>query len=83
MKSILILLVMIMSACGGTDYQEPEDSYLFDMEVCEDQGGNPNLFHVTNIDSDESFIEVQCEFEECEPIICKTGADCPVAECRK
>ena len=82
MKSIAILLMVFLTACGGTDYAVEEDPYLIDLEICEDQGGTASLFHVSNVDTGESYIDVQCDFEECHPIICKMG-DCPVAECAK
>lgn len=82
MKIILIALLLTLTACGGTSYVE-EEPYLLDIEICEDQGGTAELFHVMSVDTGESYIDVQCEFEECQPIVCKVGADCPVAECSK
>jgi len=82
MKIILIALLLTLTACGGTSYVE-EEPYLLDIEICEDQGGTAELFHVMSVDTGESYIDVQCEFAECEPIICKVGGNCPAPTCRK
>lgn len=63
MKIMLITLSLILCACGGTEYVE-EEPYLLDIEICEDQGGTVELFHVMSVDTGESNIEVQCGFDK-------------------
>ena len=73
MKLILIALLLTLTACGGTSYVE-EEPYLLDLELCEDQGGAAELFHVMSVETGESYISVQCEYEKVRNSAqCKTG----------
>lgn len=71
MKTIIVLVSLILCACGGDTYVEEYD-YEIDIELCEAQDGTPQLFDVMNVDTGENFIEVRCEFKkEITPPQCK------------
>jgi hypothetical protein len=61
MKS-LIPILLILTACGGSNYQEVEQSEIdFLISFCEAQGKEPQLLQVYNVDTGESYLDVNCE----------------------
>ncbi len=61
-KLILIITALLLISCGG-DNCDKED-WEIDVELCEAQGGRPELLHVIVESTGETYIDVKCVFED-------------------
>ena len=55
---IICLMSVFLISCGG----ESKSDYEIDVELCEAQDGNAQILSVYNVDTGESYIQVNCEF---------------------
>lgn len=91
MKYTILVLAILLSACGGTEYNQGSDPLQDAADLCYGLGGTPQYLSVYNVDTGESYLDVECDFseptiepepEQCEVKLCKPGAQCSV-ECVK
>ena len=79
MKTLLIVFSLFLISCGGDVYIEEKEDWEVDVELCEAQDGKAEILHVTNIDTGETYIDVNCVFPKRSDTVyqCKLNGNCP------
>lgn len=73
--AIMISLVLVsITGCGGSEDYISEEERL--IQFCEAQGLDAQLLQVYNVDTGESYLDVQCVKPEIEVKYCKLGGEC-------
>lgn len=73
---VVLVFALVLAGCGGSEHVDEVSEADRLTQFCEAQGLDAQLLQVYNVDSGESYLDVQCVKPKIEVKYCKVGGDC-------